>query len=97
VNKLREQVVEYLRLKKKLYLLFDNLDKGWPTHGLTAPDVAILRALLEATRKLERQLQRREVNCSTLAFLRNDVYELLVSETPDRGKRRPRGSRLVGF
>jgi hypothetical protein len=86
VNKLREQVVDYLKLKRGLFLLFDNLDKGWPTHGLTPTDVAILRALLEATRKLERQLQRREVHCSTLAFLRNDVYELLVSETPDRGK-----------
>jgi hypothetical protein len=48
--------------------------------------VGIIRALLEATRKLERQLQRREVSCATLAFLRNDVYELMVSETPDRGK-----------
>lgn len=86
VNKLREQIVEYLRLKNMLLLLFDNLDKGWPTHGLTTTDVAILRALLEATRKLERQLQCREVRCSMLAFLRNDVYELLVSETPDRGK-----------
>jgi hypothetical protein len=86
VNKLREQIVEYLRLKDMLFLLFDNLDKGWPTHGLTTTDIVILRALLEATRKLERQLQRRDVRCSTLAFLRNDVYELLVSETPDRGK-----------
>lgn len=86
VNELREQVVEYLRLKRALYLLFDNLDKGWPTHGLTTADITILRALLEATRKLERQLQRREITCYTLAFLRNDVYELLVSETPDRGK-----------
>jgi hypothetical protein len=86
VNKLREQVVEYLRLKKLLFLLFDNIDKGWPTHGLSATDVSIVRALLEATRKLERQLQQKDVRCSTLAFLRNDVYELLVSETPDRGK-----------
>jgi hypothetical protein len=86
VNKLRDQIVEYLRLKNLLFLLFDNIDKGWPTHGLSATDVSILRALLEATRKLERQLHRRDVRCSTLAFLRNDVYELLVSETPDRGK-----------
>jgi hypothetical protein len=86
VNQLRERVVEYLQLKRGLFLLFDNLDKGWPTHGLTATDVGIIRALLEATRKLERQLQRREVSCATLAFLRNDVYELMVSETPDRGK-----------
>lgn len=86
VNALRERVVEYLKIKKGLLLLFDNLDKGWPTHGLTVTDIVILRALLEATRKLERQLQRREIDCRTLAFLRNDVYELLVSETPDRGK-----------
>jgi len=86
VNLLRDRVVDYLKLKKGLHLLFDNLDKGWPTHGLEATDVAILRALLEATRKIERQLQRREIDCSTLVFLRNDVFELLVSETPDRGK-----------
>jgi hypothetical protein len=86
VNTLRDQVVEYLKVKKGLFLLFDNLDKGWPTHGLTVTDIVILRALLEATRKLERQLQRRDIDCKTLAFLRNDVYELLVSETPDRGK-----------
>ena len=86
VNLLRDQVVEYLKVKKGLLLLFDNLDKGWPTHGLTVTDIVILRALLEATRKLERQLQRRDIDCRTLAFLRNDVYELLVSETPDRGK-----------
>jgi hypothetical protein len=55
VNKLRDQVVEYLRVKRGLLLLFDNLDKGWPTHGLTATDIVILRALLEATRKIEHQ------------------------------------------
>jgi hypothetical protein len=86
VNMLRDQVADYAKLKGKIYILFDNLDKGWPTHGLTATDVASLRALLEATRKLERQFQRRDIECSTLVFLRNDVYELLVSETPDRGK-----------
>jgi len=86
VNKLRDHVVDYLRLKDAVIILFDNIDKGWPTHGLTADDVSIVRALLEATRKLERQLHRHEIKCSTLTFLRNDVYELLVEETPDRGK-----------
>jgi len=41
---------------------------------------------LEATRKLERHLQRNEIDAHTLVFIRNDVYELLVEETPDRGK-----------
>lgn len=86
VSELRERIVEYLRLKQSVFLLFDNIDKGWPTHGLSGTDVAIIRALLEATRKLEQQLDRRDIKCSTLTFLRNDVYELLVDETPDRGK-----------
>ncbi|HEV7240545.1 MAG TPA: hypothetical protein VGQ36_15005 [Thermoanaerobaculia bacterium] len=83
---LTENVVEYLRFKRELWLLFDNIDKGWPTHGLTPQDLAIVRALLEATRKVERQVRRRNVNCHTLVFLRNDVFELLMNETPDRGK-----------
>ena len=86
VNMLRDEVVDYAKLKGNIYILFDNLDKGWPAHGLTATDVTNLRALLEATRKVERQFLRRDIGCSTLVFLRNDVYELLVSETPDRGK-----------
>ena len=44
------------------------------------------RQLLEATRKIERDLQRNDIECHTLVFLRNDIYELLVEETPDRGK-----------
>jgi hypothetical protein len=86
VGALRHNIVEYLKLKKRVFMLFDNLDKGWPTHGLTGTDIAILRALLEATRKIERLLNQRKIDCSALAFLRNDVYEILVSETPDRGK-----------
>ena len=68
VNALRGHVVEYLRLKDGVTILFDNIDKGWPTHGLTAADVSIVRSLLEATRKLERQLGRHEIKCSTLNF-----------------------------
>jgi hypothetical protein len=86
VKALTGHVVNYLRLKDGVTILFDNIDKGWPTHGLTPEDVSIVRALLEATRKLEQQLGRFHIKCSTLTFLRNDVYELLVRETPDRGK-----------
>ena len=83
---LRDRVTNYLRRKESIWILFDNLDKGWPTHGLEHEDVLILRALLEATRKLERHLHRNEIDAHTLVFIRNDVYELLVEETPDRGK-----------
>ena len=83
---LRNQVVDYLGLKSSLWLLFDNVDKGWPTHGIQDEDLVIIRALLEATRKLERQLRRGNFDCRTLVFLRNDIFELLIGETPDRGK-----------
>ena len=86
VANLRKQVTDYLRLKNSLWLLFDNVDKGWPTHGIQGEDLIIIRTLLEATRKLERQLRRDDFACRTLVFLRNDIFELLVSETPDRGK-----------
>lgn len=83
---LRDRVVKYLRFKDGLWLLFDNLDKGWPAHGIRCEDLIILRTLLEATRKIERELSQREIEAYTLVFLRNDVFELLVEETPDRGK-----------
>ena len=86
VAALRDKVCEYLTLKDELWLLFDNLDKGWPTHGLSHEDVIIIRALAEATRKVERSLTRRDITAHTIIFIRNDVYELLVDESPDRGK-----------
>jgi hypothetical protein len=86
VAALRDEVRQYLQLKGELWLLFDNLDKGWPTHGLTHEDVIIIRALTEATRKIERYLSKNDITAHTIIFIRNDVYELLVEETPDRGK-----------
>jgi hypothetical protein len=86
VAALRREVNTYLRFKRELWLLFDNLDKGWPTHGIKTEDLVILRTLLEATRKLERELNREDIEAHTLIFLRNDVFELLMEEIPDRGK-----------
>jgi hypothetical protein len=83
---LYDLVNSYLAKKDALWLLFDNIDKGWPTHGVKAEDLVIIRTLLEATRKLERQMRRHDVDAHTIVFLRNDIYELLVEETPDRGK-----------
>lgn len=86
VSKLRSEVHGYLKYKGELWLLFDNIDKGWPTHGLKADDLVIIRSLMEATRKIERDLLRQKITAHSVVFLRNDVYELLVRETSDRGK-----------
>jgi hypothetical protein len=83
---LRAELGAYLKLKKGAWVLFDNIDKGWPTRGVALADIVQLRGLVEATRNIERHLQRVNVDMHTLIFLRNDVYELLVNDTPDRGK-----------
>ena len=86
VSDLRREVVSYLSFKDSLWILIDNLDKGWPAHGLGSADLLIIRSLIESTRKLERDLQKHDIDAHAIVFIRNDVYELLVAETPDRGK-----------
>ena len=66
--------------------MFDNIDKGWPTRGVEETDIVILRALLEAARKTTKILERKKVECYSVVFIRNDVFELLVDQSSDRGK-----------
>jgi hypothetical protein len=86
VHGLRKEVMDYLEFKEGLWVLFDNLDKGWPPHGVTPEDVLTLRCLIEALEKMEHQLDRRDIEAHGVVFIRNDVYELLVANTSDRGK-----------
>jgi len=81
-----DAIGDYLVDKDEVWLLIDNLDKGWPTRGATQDDILIVRTLLEATRKLQRQMEKRDVDFHCLVFLRNDIYDHLVAETPDKGK-----------
>ena len=86
VRELADNLSSYMKSKGILWLLFDNIDKGWPTSGLKHEDLIIIRALIDATRKIERHFDKCSVEVNTVLFLRNDVYELLVRETSDRGK-----------
>jgi hypothetical protein len=49
-------------------------------------DLLVLRSLLEATRKLQRQLERKNVEFRAIVFVRSDIYEHLLLATPDKGK-----------
>lgn len=86
LKELSTQIIDYMKLKEVCWLLFDNIDKGWPTSGLQHEDLLIIRGLIDATKKIERQFGRFNIDVNTIVFLRNDVYELLVHETSDRGK-----------
>lgn len=86
IRRLDDALAPYLKEKDDVWVLIDNLDKGWPTRGTRASDILILRTLMEATRKLQRQFEQRDVGFHALVFLRNDIYEHLLAETSDRGK-----------
>lgn len=86
IEKMRAALTDYLMEKGQLWILFDNIDKGWSAHGVDESDLLILRCLIEAFRKLERELRRSDVRCHSVVFVRNDIYELLINATPDRGK-----------
>lgn len=83
---LRDAIVAATTSKTKIVVLFDNIDKGWPADGVSEFDIRSVRLLIESLERLRRDLSSRGRECWSLTFLRNDVYELLVSQTPDRGK-----------
>src|SRR5262249_23053413 len=76
LRELSDLVAAWLAEKDEVWVLVDNIDKGWPTRGATKEDIVIVRSLLEATRKLHRQLETRDVELNCLVFLRTDIYEL---------------------
>ena len=86
IGDIRQALSEYLRFKDSVWVLFDNLDKGWSPHGLTDGDVVILRCLIDAARKIQRQLQHDDHDFHCIVFVRNDVYQLLIDASSDYGK-----------
>ena len=87
IRKLNDALTAYFSLTRRdIWLLFDNLDKGWPVRAARSEDILLLRCLLEATRKLQRQFESRAVELHAVVFIRNDIYEHLIMEPADRGK-----------
>lgn len=86
IHDLANAVGQYLAERDEVWILIDNLDKGWPTRGASAEDIALIRGLLESARKLKRELSRLEVDIHYLVFIRLDIYDQLVREAPDKGK-----------
>ncbi|HZD69509.1 MAG TPA: hypothetical protein VFA45_11530, partial [Actinomycetes bacterium] len=86
VRELRGAVGDYIREKDAVWLLIDNLDKGWPLRGASTEDILIVRSLLEATRKLQQELEGQDIEFKCLVFLRSDIYEQLQRGTSDKGK-----------
>jgi hypothetical protein len=86
IHELSEIVYRYVRHKQGLWILIDNLDKGWPATGIDKDDLTLVRCLQDALFKLEKPLVREGLTCRGMLCLRSDVYDRLIDETPDKGK-----------
>jgi hypothetical protein len=86
IGNLSRILFDHLQDFDGVWILFDNIDKGFPTHGLQKADILIIRCLLEATRKLQAAMGQHNIECNTTIFIRKDVFDHLVDLTPDRGK-----------
>lgn len=83
---LKETLSQYLEHKNNVLILFDNLDKSWSTIGVDRADAITLRCLIDASRKVERDMQKRGHGFRCIVFVRNDVYQHLMANSPDYGK-----------
>lgn len=86
LRSLSQALTEYLKMKGEVWLLFDNIDKGWNVGGIDGADTYILRCLIDAGRKLERDLRSRGIDFHSVTFIREDVYRLLMDRSSDYGK-----------
>lgn len=86
INQLKKFILDNSSTNQNFVLFFDNIDKGWPTNGVHEFDVRLVRLLVEALDKIKRDFSASKRDFMSVVFLRNDIYEMLVEKTPDRGK-----------
>jgi hypothetical protein len=91
IRQLNDAISWYMSASRKddIWLLFDNIDKGWPIFDVKPEDVSLITSLLEATRKLQRQFENRSIDLRAVVFLRNDIYQHMILDPADRGKENP--------
>lgn len=86
IRELYRKLSDYLQKKGEVWLLFDNIDKGWSVEGVEDIDIFVLRCLIDASRKIERDFRRKSIEFRSIVFIRDDVYSLLMEESADYGK-----------
>jgi hypothetical protein len=86
IQRIRNLIDKYTSRDTPVILLFDNIDKGWLAQGVHEFDVRLVRLLIESLEKVRRDFSSENRDFMSVLFLRNDIHELLVEQTPDRGK-----------
>lgn len=82
----RKFIIDHTQKDTNIVVLFDNIDKGWPASGVEKLDLKILVLLLEGLVKIGQDFGVHGRDFQSTVFLRNDIFELLLTEIPDRGK-----------
>jgi len=82
----RNAILSFSDFASDIIVMFDDLDKGWPPQQLENHDVMIIRHLVEAFKKIERDFRRHRQPFKSYLFLRSDVYDNLIDITSDRNK-----------
>ncbi len=88
IRPLNDSLSTYLKMSRRedVWLLFDNIDKGWPILEALPEDILLIKSLLEASRKLQRQFLNRDIDLHAVVFVRNDIYDHLLLDPAERGK-----------
>jgi hypothetical protein len=86
IRELTDRITDYLQEFESVWLLIDNLDKGWPVRADASEDLLIIRSLLDATRKLQYLIEEQGIEFRCLVFLRSDIHSYLVRGIADKGK-----------
>lgn len=86
IGRIRDLIIQHSDPRLPIVFLFDNIDKGWPATGVTSHDATIVRLLIESLNKLRSDFASRDRDLISIVFLRHDVYDLVMDQTPDRGK-----------
>ena len=85
---LGDAIREYVSHEKtSIWLLVDNLDKGWPVRGADTTDIVVVHSLMEASRKLQRSFDDAGIDLRCLVFLRTDIHEVPFECDTTQGKR----------
>ena len=86
IHAMREEVLQYLKLKGVVFFLFDNLDRFWTPSGFGEVDALLVIGLIESLVEIRKRFSRGRIQFFWAIFLRSDVYEFVVRGMADYGK-----------
>lgn len=85
ISKLKDLIGKYLNKERGVWVLVDNLDKGWYSQGVDELDLSMLHSLLDAAQRVKRDL-RVYGEVGSVIFVRNDIFEVASIKIIDKGK-----------